>query len=144
MITKEAVQQAYQVGVQKALHDAGLTKSSGIGAEIPIELALGAGIGGVGGGISDNSTAGVGALRGLSATGGAQVGGLAADKLIGALFHSPGMTEASIKHPLLGGGAAILGGFGGLGLGGYGGYKLMKELGPNPRQTLAQKLNLSQ
>jgi len=143
MITKEAVQKAYEMGVQKAISDTGMLKEAFIG-DIR-ELALGAGIGAIGGGLSDESTAGVGALRGAGAIGGANVGGTLVDRVLGAsILKNPAMLEKMIQHPGLAGAGAIAATIGGLGAGGYGGYKLMKEFGPNPRQTLAQKLHLSQ
>jgi hypothetical protein len=140
MITKEAANRAYQIGVQKALVDAGMLKEALIG-----DLALGAGVGAIGGGLSDESTAGVGALRGAGAMGGANVGGALVDRVLGAaILKNPEMLQKMIQHPGIAGAGSIAATIGALGAGGYGGYKLMKEFGPNPRQTLAQKLHLSQ
>lgn len=126
MITKEATQKAYEIGVQKALADAGLVKQAVMG--VPEQLALQAlftgGIGAAGGGLSDKSTAPVGLARGL----GFGAGDVAGTQLARVLGMRPGTLGSGI--------AGIAGGLGG--------YKLMKEFGPNPRQTLAQKLNLSQ
>jgi len=71
LLTKEATQQAYSMGVQKALRDAGLVKQSAMSPETLAMLKHyammtggGAGIGALVGGLSDDSTAGIGALRG--------------------------------------------------------------------------------
>jgi len=125
MITKEAAQKAYEFGVQKALCDSGLVKQANVPGQLLAEALITGGIGAAGGGISDKSTAPVGMARGLAFG----AGDVAATQLANAILRGHG------------GGLPVFGA--GL-MGGLGGYKLMKEFGPNPRQTLAQKLNLSQ
>lgn len=166
--------QAYELGVLQAMVDAGLLKVAGEGTrkvtitpkalKIPWKpLAAGAGIGALGGAASDDSSAGIGALRGLSA-GAGSIGGAALGQSAGrgllpekirqglkdaakapkenAFMNAKRVSELAHEIPhksqLLLGRLKMLGALGGA----VGGYQLMKHLGPQPQQSLRQRLGL--
>lgn len=170
MLIKEATQQAYQIGAEQALIDAGLMKTA-----IPVVApAVGAAIGALGGGLSDDprTNTGIGTLRGAAAGLGAHLGaglggtaGVAAgvpvsgirdvigEKAIASLENNPKAIEELAQRVVkVGGrpgrlaaglvGMPLAGLVGGGILGGVGAHHLMKKYGPERHQSLAERLGL--
>jgi hypothetical protein len=119
----DSLKLAYEAGVKLAMQEAGLVKE----ALLPEAALLGGGIGALGGGLSEDSSIGRGALRGAGAGLGA-VGGAGMGTLLAHASKNPKLKAALLAAGVLGGGIA----------GGVGGHAAMRAAYPN--QTGLSKL----